>query len=130
DAYNLGWKLGAVLAGAPVQLLDSYEAERLPIAADLLGLTSTWHRQDFRAPTDPEPRSASPQLFQLSLHYRGGPLSRDEQDRPGRVRAGDRAPDAPCQDASGAALRLFDLFRGPHFTLLAFGAGSADLVAA
>jgi hypothetical protein len=39
----------------------------------------------------------------------------------GALRAGDRAPDAPCTDASGAALRLFDLFRGTHFTLLAFG---------
>jgi len=32
-AYNLGWKLGQVLAGAPDALLDTYEAERLPIAA-------------------------------------------------------------------------------------------------
>ena len=31
-----------------------------------------------------------------------------------------RAPDAPCP-VRGNASRLFDLFRGPHFTLLAFG---------
>ncbi|MGW2374150.1 aromatic-ring hydroxylase C-terminal domain-containing protein [Kitasatospora sp. NPDC001683] len=37
------------------------------------------------------------------------------------VRAGDRAPDAPCTTADGTPTRLFDLFRGPHFTLLAFG---------
>jgi 2-polyprenyl-6-methoxyphenol hydroxylase-like FAD-dependent oxidoreductase len=34
DAVNLGWKLAAVLRGwAPRSLLDSYEAERRPIAA-------------------------------------------------------------------------------------------------
>jgi 2-polyprenyl-6-methoxyphenol hydroxylase-like FAD-dependent oxidoreductase len=25
DAHNLGWKMAAVLAGAPVSLLDSYQ---------------------------------------------------------------------------------------------------------
>jgi 2-polyprenyl-6-methoxyphenol hydroxylase-like FAD-dependent oxidoreductase len=35
DAVNLGWKLAAVLGGwAPAALLDSYEAERRPIAQD------------------------------------------------------------------------------------------------
>ncbi|MQY09669.1 FAD-dependent monooxygenase [Actinomadura macrotermitis] len=34
DAVNLGWKLAAVLSGwAPPALLDSYEAERRPVAA-------------------------------------------------------------------------------------------------
>jgi 2-polyprenyl-6-methoxyphenol hydroxylase-like FAD-dependent oxidoreductase len=32
DAYNLGWKLADVLSGAPDTLLDTYQAERLPIA--------------------------------------------------------------------------------------------------
>jgi 2-polyprenyl-6-methoxyphenol hydroxylase-like FAD-dependent oxidoreductase len=37
DAVNLGWKLAAVLNGwAPASLLDSYEAERRPIAADTI----------------------------------------------------------------------------------------------
>ncbi len=39
----------------------------------------------------------------------------------GIAQAGDRAPDARLSDAAGATVRLFDLFRGPHFTLLAFG---------
>jgi hypothetical protein len=47
-----------------------------------------------------------------------------------QYRAGDRAPDAPCHDATGTPVRLFDVFRGPHFTLLAFGAGHAATVAA
>ena len=40
DAYNLGWKLSAVLGGAPLSLLDSYEEERRPIAASMLGLST------------------------------------------------------------------------------------------
>jgi rifampicin monooxygenase len=37
DAFNLGWKLAAALRGwAPADLLDSYEAERRPVAADVL----------------------------------------------------------------------------------------------
>ena len=40
DAYNLGWKLGAVLRGAPETLLASYEDERRPVAAEMLGLTT------------------------------------------------------------------------------------------
>ena len=37
DAFNLGWKLAAEVAGwAPPDLLDSYHAERRPVAADVL----------------------------------------------------------------------------------------------
>src|SRR5262249_27842844 len=32
DAYNLGWKLALALRGAPDSLLDTYQAERLPVA--------------------------------------------------------------------------------------------------
>jgi len=35
------------------------------------------------------------------------------------TRAGDRAPDARLSDRDGRVVRLFDVFRGPHFTLLA-----------
>ncbi|WP_018214618.1 rifampin monooxygenase [Salinispora vitiensis] len=37
DAFNLGWKLAAEIGGwAPIGLLDSYHAERHPVAADVL----------------------------------------------------------------------------------------------
>ena len=40
DAYNLAWKLALVSSGrAPAALLDSYEAERLPVAQRLLQTT-------------------------------------------------------------------------------------------
>ncbi|MGW5276290.1 FAD-dependent monooxygenase [Streptomyces sp. NPDC004044] len=106
DAYNLGWKLGQVLRhGAPVALLDSYEAERRPVAADMLGLSTRIHRGE-------QERGAAAQ--QLGLGYRDGPLS---AGRAGALVAGDRAPDGPAGDGR----RLFDVFRGPHFTLLIVG---------
>ncbi|MFG1813627.1 rifampin monooxygenase [Kribbella sp. NPDC049174] len=40
DAFNLGWKLASEINGwAPAGLLDSYETERRPVAADVLDLT-------------------------------------------------------------------------------------------
>jgi rifampicin monooxygenase len=40
DAFNLGWKLAAAVAGwAPDGLLDSYQAERHPVADDVLNNT-------------------------------------------------------------------------------------------
>ncbi|CAK7283502.1 Rifampicin monooxygenase [Streptomyces misionensis JCM 4497] len=37
DAFNLGWKLAAEIAGwAPADLLDTYHRERRPVAADVL----------------------------------------------------------------------------------------------
>lgn len=40
DAFNLGWKLAAEIRGwAPDGLLDSYQAERRPVAADVLDNT-------------------------------------------------------------------------------------------
>jgi 2-polyprenyl-6-methoxyphenol hydroxylase-like FAD-dependent oxidoreductase len=40
DAFNLGWKLAAEVNGwAPAGLLDTYQAERHPVAADVLSNT-------------------------------------------------------------------------------------------
>jgi hypothetical protein len=116
DAYNLGWKLAAVLRGAPSSLIDTYQAERLPIAASVLGISK-------RLTLNASVRRGS-ETQQLGLHYRGTPLAIDDTARPGRVRAGDRAPDAPCVDEGGASRRLFEVFRGTHMTLLVFD-GSA-----
>jgi 2-polyprenyl-6-methoxyphenol hydroxylase-like FAD-dependent oxidoreductase len=41
DAANLGWKLHHVLIGrAPAEMLDTYDAERRPVAAGLIAFTS------------------------------------------------------------------------------------------
>jgi hypothetical protein len=67
---------------------------------------------------------ASSELTQLQLGYRWSRLSRLATSRSGRLQPGDRAPDAPCRDPlTGTQRRLFDLFRGPHFTLLGLGEG-------
>ena len=123
DAYNLGWKLGQVLRhGAPAALLNTYEQERLAVAAHLLEFVGQMHK-DWLGKTKDKEEPRKGEHMQLSLNYRGGPLSVDERPPTGEgvARAGDRAPDAPLRDSSGAGCRLFDLYRGPHFTLLALG---------
>ncbi|WP_234332023.1 FAD-dependent monooxygenase [Streptomyces sp. NRRL S-87] len=108
DAYNLGWKLAAVLRdGAPEGLLDTYEEERLPNAAEMLGLSTRIHRGQAK-------RGAATR--QLGLHHRYSSLTRETRTGlpDDALTAGDRAPDGR-RDGT----RLFDLFRGPHFTLLA-----------
>ncbi|MFI1972780.1 FAD-dependent monooxygenase [Streptomyces cinnamoneus] len=121
DGYNLGWKLAAVLRrGAPDALLDSYDAERTRVAAGVLGLAASVHRADRAGGRDGLQRRGK-ETHQLTVGYRDSALSRDlRHDVPeDALRAGDRAPDATCMDASGSPVRFFDVFRGPHFTLLA-----------
>ncbi|WP_158852673.1 FAD-dependent monooxygenase [Saccharothrix deserti] len=117
DAYNLGWKLAQVLAGAPDALLDSYEAERQPIAARVLGLSSELYAGVSNRHLTAVKRGDEER--QLALTYRGGPLAPDSDPQQKGVRAGDRAPDARYTDTRGRSGRLFDVFRRPHFTLLA-----------
>ncbi|MFD8737739.1 FAD-dependent monooxygenase [Streptomyces sp. NPDC059618] len=110
DAYNLGWKLAAVLGGAAdASLLDTYEEERRPVAADMLGLSTRIHRGEARR---------GGLTRQLGLGYRGSSLA--VETRAGlpdeALRAGDRAPDAAVDGT-----RLFDVFRGTHWTLLTVG---------
>jgi 2-polyprenyl-6-methoxyphenol hydroxylase-like FAD-dependent oxidoreductase len=134
DACNLGWKLGLVLAGqATPGLLDTYDEERLPIASWLLDITS--ERLDAVLAAIKESGGgvdavASPELTQLQLGYRWSRLSRNAASRSSGPQPGDRAPDAPCRDPfTGTQIRLFDLFRGPHFTLLGLGERCAAAVA-
>ncbi|MEV6300995.1 FAD-dependent monooxygenase [Actinoplanes sp. NPDC051861] len=113
DAYNLGWKL----ATGDSALLDTYEAERLPVAADVLGISTRLHRGHVtNGQSSSTVRRDDPVLRQLSLNYRHGPLASECRTSPGEVQAGDRAPDALIDSG-----RIFDLLRGPHATLLAFG---------
>ncbi|GLY01843.1 FAD-dependent monooxygenase [Actinoplanes sp. NBRC 101535] len=113
DAYNLGWKL----ATGDDALLDTYEAERLPVAAGVLGISSRLHRRQVEEGAEAAMRRDDPALRQLSLNYRGGPLAAEHRADPGELRAGDRMPDAVLDDGR----RLFDVLRGPHATLLAVG---------
>jgi 2-polyprenyl-6-methoxyphenol hydroxylase-like FAD-dependent oxidoreductase len=120
DAYNLGWKLGQVIAGAPDALLDSYETERQPVAARVLGRST-----ELYAGLD-QRRFASlkrgDEERQIGLSYYGGPLASADGCATKTLRVGDRAPDAPCTGPE--VRRLFEVYQGPQFTLLAFGPGA------
>lgn len=129
DAFNLGWKLARVATGrAAPELLDTYEEERLPVAAQTLDLTSEWLRATLEAIKEPGgglDSAITPQTNGVGYGYRWSSLA--ARGRTTRLCAGDRAPDAPCRDAAtGAPRRLFEAFAGPHFTLLGFGAGTAQ----
>ncbi|MNV19853.1 Pentachlorophenol 4-monooxygenase [compost metagenome] len=120
DAYNLGWKLAAVAKGAPDSLLDTYEEERRPVAAAMLGLATKLlenHKQG--------PMQRGREVHQLGIGYRGSSLALDRSARTGTLSAGDRAPDALVRGRAGQATRLFDLFKGGHWTLLGYQAAQA-----
>jgi 2-polyprenyl-6-methoxyphenol hydroxylase-like FAD-dependent oxidoreductase len=130
DAANLSWKLAHVLAGADPALLDTYQSERLPVAAGVLGLSSRL----LGVPPGAQRTADREEARQLSISYRGGPLATRAKAAADRLEAGDqevagdrapeagdRAPDAPCVGPDGRAVRLFELRRGPHWLLLGFG---------
>jgi 2-polyprenyl-6-methoxyphenol hydroxylase-like FAD-dependent oxidoreductase len=117
DAINLAWKLAAVLAGqAPMSLLDSYEAERIGFARRLVATTDRafnlatadgWIADILRTRLVPflMPRLTAfgaireymfRTVSQITLNYRGGPLS---QGAAGRIHGGDRLPWVPLGSA-------------------------------
>lgn len=64
DAFNLGWKLAATVDGwAPDGLLDSYETERRPVAADVL--TTTRAQMELLS-LEPGPRAVRRLLTELA----------------------------------------------------------------
>lgn len=116
DAYNLGWKLAAVLGGAGESLLATYEEERRPVAEEVLGLSTRLLRADRKRMV--RGREGS----QLDVGYPYSSLAAADPDRDKGVLAGDRAPDAPVTGAGGLPTRLFTLFQGPHWTLFGYEA--------
>ena len=121
DAINLAWKLAAVVAGrAPDNLLDSYEAERIGFARRLVATTDrvfSFATADGRI-ADMMRTRVAPLLVpmaaafgpvrefmfrtvsQITLSYRGGPLS---QGVAGHVGGGDRLPWVRIDDADNFA---------------------------
>jgi len=110
DAFNLAWKLAAVLAGrASDKLLDSYEAERIGFARRLVATTDRIFSfvtaegriaEILRTRIAPFllPKVASVDavrefmfrtVSQITLNYRDGPFS---QGTAGQVNGGDRLP--------------------------------------
>jgi 2-polyprenyl-6-methoxyphenol hydroxylase-like FAD-dependent oxidoreductase len=107
DAYNLGWKL----ADGRAELLASYETERRTNAQRVLGISEDLMQKHVDG--DESALERGENTRQLDISYR------DPSDTRPLV-SGDRAPDAPAIDAEGNKIRLFELLRGPHETLLRF----------
>jgi 2-polyprenyl-6-methoxyphenol hydroxylase-like FAD-dependent oxidoreductase len=133
DAYNLGWKLALATAGqAGPGLLDTYEEERLPVAAWTLGISTDLHKRVREAVKEPGTGVEAAAPPPMGTGYRWSSLATSAAPAttgdPAVLRQGDRAPDAPCLDASGRPVRLFEVYADPRFTLLGFGTEVADAV--
>jgi 2-polyprenyl-6-methoxyphenol hydroxylase-like FAD-dependent oxidoreductase len=144
DAYNLAWKLALVVSGrADSALLDSYEAERAPVAHRLLETTDrafqavisdNWMASMFRtqiigrvAGLAMTLRRVQQRAFrtvsQIGIAYRESPLS---QTLPGTdakpPQAGDRFPWLHLRwDANAAPSDLFERLDDTRFNLLVIG---------
>ena len=142
DACNLGWKLAMVTQGtAPRSLLDSYEAERLPIVSGVLKGTDLATRiVTLRNPLarairnrvmsivsgiKPLQKRVSLAVSELGVNYRRSPIVGESwtatpatgfQSGP---RAGERVPDVVF-----GSTRLFECLKGTEHVLLLFEADS------
>ena len=144
DACNLGWKLALATKGqAAPGLLDTYFAERAPIAHDLLRNTDLATRavlsqndlmREVRRHVIPvlasSPRVRQrlmPVVGQLNVNYRGSFLAVDAgsaRRRRSGLLAGDRVPDQELQTAAGDPVRLSGLV-AQGWTLLLFAGADA-----
>ncbi|KAG2140304.1 FAD binding domain-containing protein [Suillus cothurnatus] len=141
DAFNLGWKLALVEKGlADKSLLDTYNAERLPVISEMLELTTTILNRALE--TDKRITTRSPILSMLGINCRFSNIVLDEFAIPGKpikaygvldeanLEAGDRAPDAPNMIQVGGGesdvKTLFGLYRPWYHTVLVFAPSHAD----
>lgn len=104
DAWNLGWKLASAIKTGDDALLDTYQQERLPVAAAMLNLTGELHVKTSR--------QRGELTNQLSLNYRDSVLSVGKES--GGLAPGDRMPDRILPDGS----RLFAHMRHSGATQL------------
>ncbi|WP_036528785.1 FAD-dependent monooxygenase [Nocardia sp. CNY236] len=126
DAVNLGWKLALVARhGASLELLDSYERERRPIAEQVIAGTHLLHRVIMAHGTSLTDRLAITrepgfntrairQISGLAYTYRDTIDVESEPSPVDELASGDRAPDATVTPS----LRVHDLLRHPDHTLL------------
>ena len=133
DAFNLGWKLALVdQRRAPASLLDSYEAERAPIATGVLALTHAlvrtfalrsrskrWVRDRALPVAMAIPgveRRYAERLAQLSHSYRHPRLA--IAVRQSKLSVGDRLPVVCGLRRGGEEISTLDLLAFPGHTLL------------
>jgi len=134
DAMNLGWKLAAVLKGeAPDILLDSYEAERRPIGAQLAHNTEA--QGALMTHFDPAHlalRAEMSDLLKMPEVNRGlaGVLSGfDLRYPPGGIfgyntEIGERVPDRPLTLADGTSTTIHSFLADGRWLHLSFGNGA------
>ena len=153
DAYNLGWKLALVVSGrARPTLLDSYEAERIPVARRLLNTTDrafTLAVSDSRLAGLIRTRVVARGLAfamrfrkiqeiafrtisQIGIRYPDSALSETLPGMPkGAPRAGDRFPWLRLVLSAGGPVEdLFGKLDDTRFTLIAIGQPAAPARAA
>ncbi|MFB9236038.1 FAD-dependent monooxygenase [Plantactinospora siamensis] len=128
DAANLGWKLAAVLRGAaPEALLDTYQAERHPVGAEVLRTSGALLRGALIG--------AGPRLVARNLVARiatGIPAVNDRlalrlsgigtrypAPAGAHPEVGTRVPDLPLRAAAGGPDRLYAALRSGRFVLVA-----------
>lgn len=97
DAFNLGWKLTSAIRTRDPSILETYEAERLPVAASVLALTKELHVT--------VKKSRGDLTNQLGLSYNGSVLAQGAAL--GDLRPGDRIPDQRLADGR----RLYEAMR-------------------
>jgi 2-polyprenyl-6-methoxyphenol hydroxylase-like FAD-dependent oxidoreductase len=145
DAFNLAWKLDLAARGrATEELLDSYHAERRPVAAGVIkGSTALTKVATLRSPVARELRNhAAGALSHLGPFQRRAAEEVEETgiaypDSPIVANAGKRVPrGAPLAgDHAPSALGLHERLRGTNHVALAIGSDgaaerAADLAAA
>lgn len=144
DMINLCWKLALVLRGrARPALLDTYQADRLPLIRSLIRTTETATRAfnstsplvhqlitrvaPIALSTDRVQTRATTMLGETGVHYRDSPISQ-QGGRIGRLRAGDRMPDIDVTIMRERATRLYDVLDLDRLTVLVTDP-AADIIA-
>jgi len=134
DAFNLGWKLAAVIRGeAKSELLDTYEPERRPVGEQAILGTDAMHDIIMAHGHGMKDRLALTQapgwnenvvnrISGLSYTYRDSLGVSGTSTLLDGPQAGDRAPDAKLTRNR----RLFDLLRHPRHSLLLIPSGDKD----
>ncbi|MCH8571466.1 FAD-binding monooxygenase [Nesterenkonia sp. AY15] len=73
DGFNLGWKLGQVLAGrSPAALLDTYSGERQVIAQNLIDFDKEWSTLMAQKPEEMEDPSALEDFYVKTIEFPAG----------------------------------------------------------
>ena len=135
--FNLAWKLSLVYKGhASAALLDSYQEERLPIIAEMLGKTTDIFNKMMEKKGDFSAILRNADISQLGVSYRGSSIIGEDDIRDTSLKVsgyntdartaacpGDRAPEIPSLiNATGEHKHetLFGILSPSHHSVLVF----------